>query len=255
MKFIIGKLVVVFLFLMPLVLMARDKSRFKVVVLSENGGNHVKYTERAKAWMNKLAIDSNFTIDYIHTTEKINDHFLSQYQLFVQLDYPPFAWTAQSKIAFQKYVMQQKGTSWIGFHHATLLGEFEGYPLWKWFSDFMGGIIFKGYIPEFAAGKVNVEIPKHPVMNGVPLQFSISKEEWYIYDKSPRQNVEVIASVDETTYEPDTKVKMGDHPVIWSNPKIKAKNLYIFMGHGPDLFDNQAYQLIFKNAIFWATGK
>jgi len=48
---------------------------------------------------------------------------------------------------------------------------------------------------------------------------------------------------------------MGDHPVIWSNPHFAARNVYIFMGHSPDLFNDEVYKLIFKNAIFWAASK
>ena len=100
-----------------------------------------------------------------------------------------------------------------------------------------------------------MEDKKHPVMKGVPSSFLVKKEEWYIYDKSPRPNVDVIASVDESTYVPDSKIKMGDHPVIWSNKKVKAKNVYIFMGHSPVLFESEEYQTIFRNAIFWAAKK
>jgi hypothetical protein len=48
---------------------------------------------------------------------------------------------------------------------------------------------------------------------------------------------------------------MGDHPVIWTNEHVKARNIYIFMGHSPDLFENEAYKKIFTNAIFWAAAK
>ena len=44
------------------------------------------------------------------------------------------------------------------------------------------------------------------------------------------------------TYSPDSKIKMGDHPVIWSNKKYKAKNIYIFMGHSPVLFESECVQ-------------
>jgi type 1 glutamine amidotransferase len=64
--------------------------------------------------------------------------------------------------------------------------------------------------------------------------------------------VHVLASVDENTYSPDAKVKMGDHPVIWTNEHYKARNIYIFMGHHPDLLQNPAFTTIFKNSIFWA---
>jgi type 1 glutamine amidotransferase len=48
---------------------------------------------------------------------------------------------------------------------------------------------------------------------------------------------------------------MGDHPVIWTNERVAARNVYIFMGHGPDLFENKAFTTILRNAVFWAAGK
>jgi hypothetical protein len=135
------------------------------------------------------------------------------------------------------------------------LGEFDGYPMWQWFYHFMGDIRWKNYIATFAGAQVNVEDKQHPIMKGVPPSFIIQKDEWYTYDKSPRPNVHVIASVDENSYKPNSDIKMGDHPVIWTNDHVKARNIYIFMGHSPDLFDNDAYKKIFTNAIFWAAGK
>jgi type 1 glutamine amidotransferase len=44
----------------------------------------------------------------------------------------------------------------------------------------------------------------------------------------------------------------GDHPVIWTNPNYKARNLYIFMGHHPNLFQNASYVSLLQNAIHWA---
>lgn len=230
------------------------KPDFRVLAISESGGHHIEYSKAAKIWLDKLAEERNFSIDYIENTDKINDVFLAHYQLFIQLDFVPYAWKPEAIAAFERYINEGKG-GWIGFHHATLLGEFDGYKIWPWFSDFMGGIKYKNYIADFAAAIVKVEDKKHPVMKGVPASFLVKKEEWYIYDKSPRPNVDVIASVDESTYSPDSKIKMGDHPVIWSNKKVKAKNVYIFMGHSPVLFESKEYQTIFRNAIFWASKK
>jgi uncharacterized protein len=233
---------------------ASMKPRFRVLALYENGGHHIAYSMRAKPWLDKLAADSNFTIDYIQHTDPINDTFLAKYQLFIQLDYAPYAWTKEAVSAFQRYIENGEG-GWIGFHHASLLGEFDGYPMWNWFSDFMGGIKWKNYIATFVSGQVHVEDSVHPCMKGVPRSFTIDKEEWYTYNQSPRPNVHVIASVDESSYTPATDIKMGDHPVIWSNEHVAAKNIYIFMGHAPELFDNPAYTTLFRNAIFWASSK
>ena len=228
--------------------------RFHVLALYENGGHHIEYSKRAKLWLDSLATDSNFSIDYIQNTDKIDDEFLSHYQLFIQLDYAPYAWADKAVAAFQKYIEEGRG-GWIGFHHATLLGDFDGYKIWDWFSQFMGGIQYKNYIATFVQGTVNVEDKQHPVMKGIPPSFLIKKEEFYTYDKSPRPNVHVLASVDESSYNPNSDIKMGDHPVIWTNEHYKARNVYIFMGHSPILFDDPVYKRLFTNAIFWAASK
>lgn len=226
---------------------------FRVIALAEHGGIHKPFVDAAKPWLAKLATENNFSVDYIENTEKIDDAFLAKYNLFIQLNYPPYMWTDTAKAAFIKYIEQGKG-GWIGFHHATLLGEFDGYPIWPWFQQFMGGIRFKNYIASFVTGTVTVEDKTHPVMKNVHSPFVIENEEWYTYDSSPRPNVHVLASVDEKTYTPTTDLKMGDHPVVWTNERDKARNVYIFMGHHAELFDNPAFTQIFANAIFWAAG-
>jgi type 1 glutamine amidotransferase len=234
--------------------MSQDRPRFKVVALAEAGGIHRPFVDAAKVWLHKLAEENAFSVDYIENTDKINDEFLSHYQLFIQLNYPPYGWTPTAVAAFTKYIEEGRG-GWIGFHHATLLGEFDGYGIWPWFSQFMGGIRFTDYIPKFATATVVVEDPSHPVMKNVGRSFVVDHEEWYTYDKSPRPNVHVLAHVNEATYSPDTKTKMGDHPVIWTNEHYKARNIYIFMGHHPELFQNPAFTAIFRNAIFWAANQ
>lgn len=226
--------------------------KFRVIALAEAGGIHRPFVDAARVRLQKLAAEENFEVDYIQDTNKIDEAFLSHYQLFIQLNYPPYGWTPQAVAAFTKYIEEGQG-GWIGFHHATLLGEFDGYQMWPWFSQFMGGIRFTGYIPEFATAKVIVEDPSHPAMKGLKGSFVVEQEEWYTYDKSPRPNVRVLARVDESTYSPDTPTKMGgDHPVIWTNEHYKARNIYIFMGHHPELFQNPAFTTIFRNSILWA---
>jgi len=228
---------------------------FKVVALAETQGPHGPFVAQAKVWLAQLGSANNFTVDYIEDGQLISDAFLSKYQLFIQLNYPPWNWgnNATSMPSFESFMNEGK-IGWVGLHHASLLGDQQefGYPLWEWFYHFMGDILWKDYIPTFANATVVVEQPSHPVMKGIPANFDIAQEEWYTWDKSPRPNVNVIAHVDESTYKPDSKIKMGDHPVIWSYEKIKARNVYIFMGHHPELFSNSAFTTMFQNAIFWA---
>jgi len=237
------------------VLAAQAKSpNFRVIALAEHGGIHKPFVDTAKVWLDKLASENNFTVAYIEDTEKIDDAFLAKYNLFIQLNYSPYGWTDMAKAAFIKYIEQGKG-GWIGFHHATLLGEFDGFPMWPWFHEFMGGIRFKNYIATFVTGSVTVEDKNHAAMKGIASPFVIEEEEWYTYDVSPRANVRVLASVDESTYSDASAVRMGDHPVIWTNEHMKARNIYIFMGHGPWLLQDKAFTTLLGNAILWAAEK
>ena len=230
--------------------------KFRVVALAERAsGDHQAFVDAAKVYLNRLAAENDFTVDYITGTERINEDSLGRYKLFIQLNYPPYHWAPIAKQAFVNYMTQGKG-GWIGFHHAGLLGDFDGYPMDPWFSDFLGGIRFTHYLPDFAKATVTIEDPSSPLASGLPSSFVIAKEEWYTWNKSPRPSVKVLATVDESSYVPNTMIKMGgDHPVVWSNPHFKARNVYIFMGHHAGLFDDPNFVRLFRNAIFWGAGQ
>jgi uncharacterized protein len=226
---------------------------FSVLAIAERGGLHQPFVDAAKVWLAREAQTGGFTVEYVEDPSRMDAASLSKYRLIIQLNYPPYKWGAPMMAAFQKYIEEGRG-GWVGFHHATLLGEFDGYPMWPWFSEFMGGIRFAGYIATFASGKVTVEAPSHPVMKGSENVFTVDGEEWYTYDKSPRPNVRVLASVDEKTYSPPSTIRMGDHPVIWTNERMKARNIYFQMGHRGELFQNPNFTKIFHNSILWAVG-
>lgn len=230
---------------------ASSPTKFKVLALAEPGGHHIAFTQVARPWLAKCGQENAFEVHYITNTASITKAFLAKYDLVLQLDFVPYGWTPEAMSAFKAYIEEGRG-GWVGLHHATLLGKFDGQPMWPWFSEFMGNIKFKNYISKFSSGTVRVEDKAHPCMKDVPESFIIAKEEWYTYDRSPRPNVHVLANVDEATYSDASAVRMGDHPVIWSNERVAARNVYIFMGHGPWLFENKAFTTIFRNAILWA---
>jgi type 1 glutamine amidotransferase len=229
-------------------------SKVKILVLTERGGHHRGFTTVALKWLEEYVKEKNFEMTEINNTSLINEDFLADYDVFLQLDFPPYTWSNESKAAFEKYIEEGKG-GWIGFHHASLLGEFDGYQMWRWFSGYLGGIRFRNYIAETATGTVHVEDSIHPVMKNVKTSFSVADDEWYTFDRNPRPNVHVLANVDESSYQPSSDVKMGDHPVIWVNEKVKARNVYFLMGHHASLFDNEDFKTMFGNAIMWAAGK
>ena len=222
----------------------------KVLVLTERGGQHGGFTDAGLKWLVAEGAKGNFSITEINNARNITEAYLSQFSLVIQLDFPPYTWPKEAEDAFVKYIEEGRG-GWIGFHHATLLGEFDGYPMWQWFSDFMGGVRFKNYIAPLADGTLIVEDKQHPVMKDVPASFVVPDDEWYTYDKSPRPNVHVLANVDESSYTPASDIKMGDHPVVWVNESKKARNVYFQIGHSSKLYETEGFTTMFRNAINW----
>lgn len=222
----------------------------KVLVLTERGGQHGGFTDAGLRWLAAEGVKGNFSITEINNARNITEAYLSQFSLVIQLDFPPYTWPKEAEDAFVKYIEEGRG-GWIGFYHATLLGEFDGYPMWQWFSDFMGGVRFKNYIAPLANGTLIVEDKQHPVMKDVPASFVVPDDEWYTYDKSPRPNVHVLANVDESSYTPASDIKMGDHPVVWVNESKKARNVYFQIGHSSKLYETEGFTTMFRNAINW----
>lgn len=222
----------------------------KVLVLTERGGQHGGFTDAGLRWLAAEGAKGNFSITEINNARNVTEAYLSQFSLVIQLDFPPYTWPKEAEDAFVKYIEEGRG-GWIGFHHATLLGEFDGYPMWQWFSDFMGGVRFKNYIAPLADGTLIVEDKQHPVMKDVPASFVVPDDEWYTYDKSPRPNVHVLANVDESSYTPASDIKMGDHPVVWVNESKKARNVYFQIGHSSKLYETEGFTTMFRNAINW----
>ncbi len=224
----------------------------KVLALRELGGHHLPFTNAAIPWLKGL---DGVELTEINNTDPITDEYLSSFDVFLQLDYPPYAWTQTAAEAFEDYIDKGKG-GWIGLHHASLLGEFDGYPMWQWFSDFLGGITFRSYIAELSDGTVHAE-GRAPFLRDLPRTFTIADDEWYTYDRNPRENpdIRVLATVDESSYTAKTQVKMGDHPVIWTNIAKPARNLYIQFGHSPSLVENPDFQTLLLNALQWASGR
>lgn len=55
----------------------------------------------------------------------------------------------------------------------------------------------------------------------------------------------------QKSYSIQTDIKMGDHPVIWTNPTKKARNIYFQFGHSASLWQNPSFIRMFENALQW----
>src|SRR5664279_3182312 len=91
------------------------KTSIHVLVLTERTGIHEGFVVAAMEWLNEFSVKQHFEFTVINNTDSISESFLSGYRVFIQLNYPPYMWTDQSKAAFIKYMEEGRG-GWIGFH-------------------------------------------------------------------------------------------------------------------------------------------
>ncbi|HEY5746509.1 MAG TPA: ThuA domain-containing protein [Chryseolinea sp.] len=227
---------------------ALGKPAFRALAILSGHPDHNKMMTAAKPFLESLAAKNNFAIDITTDTSKLNDADLAQYQVIVQVQLAPFDMTRGQQDAMEKFIRQGKG--WVGLHAAGLTGKDflkPGARYWQWFESLMGDVIYSPH-PAFQKGSVVVEDRKHPVMRNLPERFEVA-DEWYEFDKSPRSNVHVLATADESTYKQNKP--MGDHPIIWTNEHYH-RVVYIGIGHDASLCTDPNYVMLVRNAILWA---
>jgi type 1 glutamine amidotransferase len=228
-----------------------QKSKFRVLVLASRASDHIKMMAAAQPFFTKLAAEGGFKVDYTDDTSKVNTANLRNYEVFVMLQLAPFDMSYAQQDALQKFCEEGKG--WVGIHAAGLTGKQfldANSRYWQWFEGFMGDITYSPH-PKFQQATVLVEDRKHPTTRHLPATFTIS-DEWYEFNKSPRDKVRVLATVDESTYKQNKP--MGDHPIIWTNEQFR-RMIYIGIGHSPDDFTNNNYITLVHDAIVWAASK
>ena len=221
---------------------------FKVLIVASADPDHDPMIIKSKAFFEKLAIENNFEVSFTRDATVINDENLSKYKVFVQLHLAPFDMTLSQQMALQHYI--SRGNGYVGVHAAGLTGtQFKGtgVPYWQWFEKLMCDIIYSPH-PKKQTGTILVEDRTHPVMKNLPQSFSFY-DEWYEFNKSPRPNVHVLATADETSYKQEKP--MGDHPMIWTNPSFD-RVIYIGIGHDSTACKDPDFTILMRDAILWA---
>lgn len=100
---------------------------------------------------------------------------------------------------------------------------------------------------------LRVEDPGCPAADGLA-DGETRAEEWYGFTENPRPWVNVVATVDETTYEPFLGAMGADHPVIWwRDLDGGGRSVYTSLGHACHTWREPAFLASVLGAIELAT--
>jgi type 1 glutamine amidotransferase len=146
----------------------------------------------------------------------------------------------------------QQGGGWVGVHSASDT-EYD----WPWFGELVGAY-FGGH-PAIQQATVRIERPSHAAALPLGLSSSMAvptwvrNDEWYSFVTNPRADVQVLMSLDETSYDP-AGFAMGDHPIAWYRGFDGGRSFYTAMGHTDESYADAQFVSHVAGGIEWAAG-
>jgi uncharacterized protein len=198
----------------------------------------------------KMLFDLNNTQNWVVTATEdaavFSDDILSTFDVIVFLNPSGDGLNADQQAAFERFM--KKGKGMVGIHSAA---DFE-YD-WPFYGKLIGAY-FKNHPPSQTA-TVIIENHDHPAMEPFKGMKSYTTfDEWYTFRANPRPNVNVLATLDESSikkYDNDDW-RMGDHPLIWYQEIDGMRSFYTGFGHTHEAFQDDKIIEHIKNAINWA---
>ena len=80
-------------------------------------------------------------------------------------------------------------------------------------------------------------------------------DEWYGFHENPRPRVNVIATVDESTYEPCLGEMGADHPIVWWHEFGGGRSVYNSLGHSVAMWNDERFLSSVLGGIDLAAGR
>ena len=137
---------------------------------------------------------------------------------------------------------------------------------WQWYDREVIGPEFVGHPadPQFQRARVVSLAPDHPVLRGIPGEFSLT-DEWYSFDGiDTLADAMPLLGLDEDSYQPENLVygpredlRMGGgpahHPIAWVRCIGSGRSFYSAVGHFQVNYDDPVYRRFLENAVGWVS--
>jgi cytochrome c len=198
-----------------------QEPRFNALVFSKTAAFRHDSIPAGLAAIQELAAENNFTVDATEDAAAFNDENLAQYDVVIWLLTTGDALNGEQQAAFERYI--QAGGGYAGVHSASDT-EYD----WPWYGELVGAY-FSGH-PRNQDATIKVADRVHPSTSHVPARWE-RFDEWYSFRSNPRGDVHVLASLDESTYDPEAHPMGLDHPITWCQRYDGGRSWYTGLGH------------------------
>ncbi|MFC4855427.1 ThuA domain-containing protein [Actinophytocola glycyrrhizae] len=187
---------------------------------------HTEAIEQGVPVLTQTFADAGITSEHTEDSSVFNDTDLAHFDALVMFQASGDPWNAEEKAALERYM--QAGGGIVAIHNAT---DMRGNYTW-W--DTMIGALMPGHAATGSSpglpGTVRVEDRTHPSTKHLPQRWDRA-DEWYNFSANVRGEAHVLATMDESTYDPGSNGMGYDHPISWCKPYDGGRAWMTGMGH------------------------
>ncbi|MBY5163855.1 ThuA domain-containing protein [Nitriliruptoria bacterium AS10] len=193
----------------------------RILVFSKTAGFRHGSIEAGQQAITELANDNGAVTVVTEDANVFSDSYLAQFDAVVFLSTTGDVLNGVQQDAFERYI--QDGGGFAGVHAASDT-EYD----WEWYGDLVGAY-FEGHPPGTPEATLHVEDFDHPSTSMLPEDWT-RVDEWYSFQENPREDVHVLMTIDESTYDVGG-LAMGDHPMSWCHDYDGGRSWYTALGH------------------------
>ncbi|MFK8049112.1 MAG: ThuA domain-containing protein [Halioglobus sp.] len=222
-----------------------------VLVLSKtNGFIHKEGLPAARKMLDELAAQNSWHLYQTENAATHNAEDLARFDVVIWNNTSGDILTPEQREAFKSWL--EGGGQWLGLHAA---GGDPSYD-WQWYVDTLIGAQFFGHTmsPQFQDADVLV-VDDSPLTAGLPRPWNIAQEEWYAFDRNPRDTgATILLALDESSYDtsetvfPDPTMP-GEHPIAWTHTIGQGTVIYSAIGHTAATYQLPEYRQFLVKSI------
>jgi type 1 glutamine amidotransferase len=217
---------------------------WRVLVFSRTLGYRHDSIAAGLTLIQQLGRDHGFGVDASEDPAVFSDSGLAPYAAVVFLSTTGDVLAAGQQAAFERFIGAGRG--YVGVHSAADT-EYD----WAWYGDLMGAY-FQAHPPGLHPARLVVEDRTHDSTSHLDAIWERT-DEWYNFRTNPRASVNVLITLDESTYPGGT---MGaDHPIAWYHNYDGGRAWYTGLGHTAETFAEPAFIQYLLGGIRWASGR
>ena len=221
---------------------AQESTMFNVLVFSKTAGYRHSAIDTGIATIQALGNQHGFSVDATEDTARFTDSGLAPYAVIIFLNTSGDVLDAAQQGALERFI--QNGNGFVGVHSASDT-EYG----WAWYGQLVG-TYFADH-PAIQTAELTVVDNTHLATLGLPSPWTRT-DEWYNFTFNPSGSVNVLLTIDETSYSGGT---MGNpHPLAWYHEFDNGRSFYTALGHTEASYSEPLFQKHLLGGILYAAG-